>query len=109
MTFVSILDDNPSALIHIEKAPVSSFGCFSQNAITIIIEKLVELLRKGTIFVIADLLLNLDRNKLIPDTVITKIRYVAICNRENMKSLTLSHQVKSWPRQKPTTSPSAPH
>jgi hypothetical protein len=77
MTFVAILEDNPSAIIHIEKAPVSSFGCFSQNAINIIIEQLTKLLRTGNIFVIADLLLNLDKNKLLSDGTVAQIVYVS--------------------------------
>lgn len=73
MTFVSILEDNPSAIIHIEKAPVNSFGCFSQNAINIIVEQLTKLLRTGNIFIIADILLNLDKNKLLSDTTIVQV------------------------------------
>jgi hypothetical protein len=76
MTFISILEDNPSAIIHIEKAPVSSFGCFSRGAMSIIIEKLVDLLKNGTIMVVADLLLNLDKNKLISDDTVGKVMCV---------------------------------
>jgi hypothetical protein len=73
MTFVSILEDNASAIVHIEKAPVSSLACFSQNAISIILDKMVLLLKQGNIFVVADLLINLDRHGLINQDIINKV------------------------------------
>lgn len=73
MTFVSILDDNPSAIVHIEKAPVSSLACFSQNAISIIQNKMIVLLRQGNIFVVADLLINLDRHGLVSTEMVNKV------------------------------------
>ena len=73
MTFVSILDDNPSAIVHIEKAPVSSLACFSQNAISIILDKMIMLLRQGNIFVVSDLLINLDRHGLISNELVHKV------------------------------------
>lgn len=73
MTFVSILDDNPSAIVHIEKAPVSSLACFSQNAISIILDKMIMLLRQGNIFVVSDLLINLDRHGLVSNDMVHKV------------------------------------
>ena len=73
MTFVAILEDNPSAIVHIEKAPVSSLACFSQNAISIILDKMMVLLRQGNIFVVADLLINLDRHGLVSNDMVNRV------------------------------------
>lgn len=82
MTFVSILEDNPSAIVHIEKAPVSSLACFSQNAISIILDKMVLLLKQGNIFVVADLLINLDRHGLITQEIVNKVVDVVTTSKD---------------------------
>jgi len=82
MTFVSILEDNPSAIVHIEKAPVSSLACFSQNAISIILDKMVLLLKQGNIFVVADLLINLDRHGLINQDIVNKVVDVVMTSKD---------------------------
>lgn len=83
MTFVSILEDNPSAIVHIEKAPVSSLTCFSQNAISIILDKMVFLLKQGNIFVVADLLINLDRHGLIGNDIVNRIVEIVTSSKDH--------------------------
>lgn len=73
MTFVSILGDNPSSIVHLEEQPITSLKCFSHNAITITIEKIIELLKQGTNRQAHEILLKLDQEGLIPKEMIDKI------------------------------------
>lgn len=71
--FLSILEDNPSAVLLIEHPPSSSLLCFSKNTIPAVVEKCVELLKRTNAFMVTELLLRFADYGYINDAILQKI------------------------------------
>lgn len=72
--FLSMLDSTPSAVIHVEKFPADTLGCFTEHCSREVVKRCAHYLRRNTTFVMSDLLLAFNAYGLLQEDDFLVIR-----------------------------------
>lgn len=73
ITLYSLIENNVTAIIHLEKRPALFLKSFSQKGANLVIDLLFDILKRGTMLTVADLLINIEQQGFVSNTQIQKL------------------------------------